>query len=309
MEEKKVNHGQVEQIRQRYMNQPEVCVLVLMSTAASLLLMICGIVAHSPLVNTIAAVSAGTVMCLLYGTLLTPVIAKFAVFSVVWNAFSLSVGGASFYFYTDTPEMYPEGPHFSEYFYNTGMGVAESICSLFGIYLYQVYMRNWRYRTLLVGVYSIYSCLGLLDVMMFARLTVRFGIPDRLFVFGMDIFRETVAQWSWMPQVVILSYLCPKGMEATMYALVAGAHNIGSVISSSIGALMLQQLGVQPRGAHNESAQFENLWIASAIASTAPLVACLLLHRLIPDAAQQEQLVGCDECTTGSLWRRWMKRD
>ncbi len=46
-----------------------------------------------------------------------------------------------------------------------------------------------------------------------------------------------------MPGVVILSQLCPPGMEATMYALLAGCHNLGNSISANLGAYMLQLLG------------------------------------------------------------------
>jgi len=113
-----------------------------------------------------------------------------------------------------------------------------------------------------------------------------------------------------MPQVVMLAYLCPKGMEATMYALLAGCHNLGNSIASNLGAFMLEMLSVVPTGADNESKQFENLWVASLIASVLPLITILLLFKLIPDARQDENLVGDTEydATSGSLLRQWMER-
>lgn len=36
----------------------------------------------------------------------------------------LSAGGAAFYFMTDTPSQYPEGPHFTPIFYNSVIGSA-----------------------------------------------------------------------------------------------------------------------------------------------------------------------------------------
>eukprot|EP00959_Pyramimonas_sp_CCMP1952_P431962 9046278-Pyramimonas_sp.AAC.1 len=62
---------------------------------------------------------------------------------------------------------------------------------------------------------------------MFARVNVWLGIPDKALVLGLSTFEEILEQWQWMPQVVILAKLCPKGMEATMYALLAGCHNLG----------------------------------------------------------------------------------
>ena len=34
-----------------------------------------------------------------------------------------------------------------------------------------------------------------------------------------------------------MSQLCPRGMEATMFALLAGCHNLGATISSNFGAV------------------------------------------------------------------------
>jgi len=54
-----------------------------------------------------------------------------------------------------------------------------------------------------------------------------FGIPDHLFVLGGAVLNSIFHQWMWIPGVVLLSQLCPKGVEATMYALLAGCHNVG----------------------------------------------------------------------------------
>merc|ERR1719343_1913449 len=90
--------------------------------------------------------------------------------------------------------------------------------------------------------------LSMFDVIFFARWNVKWGIPDHIFVLGTGAFESVIGQWMWMPSVVILSQLCPEGMEATMYALLAGCHNLGITIASSCGAWVLQQLGCQPSG-------------------------------------------------------------
>merc|ERR1719326_2616244 len=92
------------------------------------------------------------------------------------------------------------------------------------------------------------SLLSVTDIVMFTRLNVRLGLPDHAFVLGASVLTTVVAQWMWMPGVVILSQLCPKGMEATMYALLAGCHNLGGTVASSCGACMLKWLNVNPSG-------------------------------------------------------------
>ena len=42
-------------------------------------------------------------------------------------------------------------------------------------------------------------------------------------------------QWMWMPGILLLGQLCPKGSEATMYALLAGCHNLGNSGANMLG--------------------------------------------------------------------------
>ncbi|CAK0834074.1 unnamed protein product, partial [Prorocentrum cordatum] len=242
--------------------------------------MVCGLISRDPVINCVVAVAVGMAMLVCFSLVLSPVIAKFNAFSLIQTALSLSTGGASFYFYTDTPEQYPEGPHFSDFFYNSVLGTAGTVFSLIGIFTYQRYMSNWKYRNLLIVTNITLSAFSALDIMMYARLNKKIGVPDHALVFGLSCIETVIAQWQWMPQVVILSYLCPKGMEATMYALLAGCHNMGGLIAGSCGALLLSYLGVKPKGEVGESAQFDNLWVAAALSTVLPLLAILILYWL-----------------------------
>merc|ERR1719197_2362378 len=104
------------------------------------------------------------------------------------------------------------------------------------------------------------TVLSLLDVLMYTRLNLVLGIPDVTFVLGSAVSTIVIRQWQWMPGMVVLSQLCPTGMEATMFALLAGCANIGNTIADYIGAFVLERLSVHPTGALNESEQFQNLW-------------------------------------------------
>jgi len=143
--------------------------------------------------------------------------------------------------------------------------------------------------------------------MIFTRLNVRLGLPDHAFVLGASVLTGIIAQWMWMPGVVIMSQLCPKGMEATMYALLAGCHNLGNTIASNCGALVLELLGCQPSGANNETAQFKNLWVGSALSIILPMLTLVMIPWLIPDARQTDKLMEDNErdATAGSLLKRW----
>jgi len=48
-----------------------------------------------------------------------------------------------------------------------------------------------------------------------------------------------------MPALVLTSKLVPKGLESTVYALLAGFQNFGGVVSSQIGIFATQAVGIK----------------------------------------------------------------
>merc|ERR1719231_1319897 len=100
-------------------------------------------------------------------------------------------------------------------------------------------------------------------------------------------------------------------MEATMFALLAGCHNLGGLISDFFGAFVLQMLHVDPAGLSGEGVQFDNLWKASLISSLLPMLPILLINSLIPDSQQTCSLLTehPESATVGSPVSRWLGRE
>ncbi|CAK0795992.1 unnamed protein product [Prorocentrum cordatum] len=96
-----------------------------------------------------------------------------------------------------------------------------------------------------------------------------------------------------------------EGMESTLYALLAGCYNFGSTVGSNCGALLLESFGVNPSGAEAESDEFQNLWKAALVVSVLPLLTVALIFALVPAASQSESLVGAS-ATEGSLLQQWL---
>jgi len=289
--------------------QYEVCFLCLVMFVGTTTLAFLGIFFQSIALNAIASLVVAIVVLISFSVLLRPMIAMVNAFFLVQTSLGFSVSGASFYFFTDGPLEYPEGPHFSISFYTSVLGMVSLACSLVGIYTYQRHASRCSYRSLLIMANVLYSILSLADVLMFARINVRLGIPDHFFVLGTGAFASVLDQWMWMPGVVMTSQLCPPGMEATMYALLAGCHNLGNTVASNCGAWLLEYLGCQPAGAPGETHQFDKLWLASLIATILPAMAVFLTFVLIPDAKQTDKLLPEGDrqvATTGSLFNRWL---
>eukprot|EP00746_Dinoflagellata_sp_MGD_P076831 gnl/MRDRNA2_/MRDRNA2_30898_c0_seq1.p1 gnl/MRDRNA2_/MRDRNA2_30898_c0~~gnl/MRDRNA2_/MRDRNA2_30898_c0_seq1.p1 ORF type:complete len:561 (+),score=54.34 gnl/MRDRNA2_/MRDRNA2_30898_c0_seq1:95-1777(+) len=299
LEEQKASAADLAKSRERLMQQKEACVLCVIMFFSTILLSVVGTIYEDPYLNATIALTVMFVLLIMFSLVLSPVVAKVNAFFLIQTSCSLSVGGASFYFYTDTPAQYPEGPHFSQFFYVSVLGVVGGVCSLIGVASYQQYMRDWSYQKLLLWTNLALSVFSLSDCVLFSRLNVRLGLPDHAFVLGASVCGAVVAQWMWMPGVVILSQLCPKGMEATMYALLAGCHNMGGSVAANCGAAMLQYMKVTPSGANNESHQFDGLWSASLVSTALPLLTVVLLPWLIPNAKQTDTLIDDNDGATG----------
>jgi folate/biopterin transporter len=300
-----------EAVTNEMMEQKEaffLCILMLVSTV---FLTVIGMAFESNAAHFYGVMFVMVVILSAFSITLRPVIAKINAFFLVQTSLGIGIDGATFYFYTDTAEQYPDGPHFSVQFFTTVLGLVTSLFSLAGLFLYNKHMKDWNYRTLLMVTNLLISILSFLDIIMFTRTNVKLGIPDTLFVLGSSVSGTVISQWQWMPGVVLLSQMCPKGMEATMYALLAGCHNLGNTLSAYLGAYILELLNINPAGLPNEAAQFDNLWVASLIATILPTLTLILIPFLIPDKKQTDRLLDEDDrsATAGSLWNKWNGND
>lgn len=306
MEEKFITADDLKIIRKRYWDQAELFALAGVNLMGSIYLLIIALVAKSPFFSAASSIFVGFMVAITCGMVLSPVLAKFTIFVLVTSATNWTLSGASFYFYTDTETAYPDGPHFSPFFYNSVLGGFGSIVTLFGTIAFQRYMKTWKFRNVFIGTNVILVFFGLVDAAVFARLNRRLGIPDQIAVVGSSMFESVLNQFVWMVRVILYSSLCPAGMEATMFALLASCNNLGGTIADSCGSWLLASLSIDPQGAVGDAGEFNHLWVAAIISNTLPVVMVLLLIQLVPDARPGDVIEGTGEPTEGSLFRQLM---
>jgi hypothetical protein len=218
-------------------------------------------------------------------------IARIMTFVILQNMFSFDLDTAAFFFYTDNAAQYPEGPHFSIFFYVTVMGMLSIVLGIVGTLIYFLVMCKWTYRNIFLSTGAFNVFLSAFNIIFFLRLNVQWGIPDTVFVVGTDALKIITGSLAMMPAQSMMLGLCPDGIESTVYALLAGTANLGGSLSSYQGAYLLDALSVKPSGAAGESAQFDNLWIASMIDTLVRLVPLVFLVFLIPNTPQTEKLL------------------
>jgi len=254
-------------------------------------------------------ICAGILACVALGLVsaaLTPIVAKVNAFFFIQSICSFSISGASFYFFTDGPEAYPDGPHLSKVFYSSAIGFVSTVFSLVGMLVYNKWMQHWRYPFILM-MGSLMSCAcSLVSCIVFTRLNVRLGISDKFFVLASDAIQMVVMEIAWLPNMLLMSQLCPKGCEATMFALLAGMGNLGANLGNYFGAFLLQMLSVQPTGAAGDEKQFENLWVAAVVSAIAPCIPLVLVFQLIPNISQKDPIKGLTSSSAGSPLSRFL---
>ncbi|KAF4651202.1 hypothetical protein FOL47_000596 [Perkinsus chesapeaki] len=292
-------------------SQKEVAILSVVVGLAAVGYSVITLVARS---NTVAFVTALVSVALLTGfafSVMRPVIGKLMLFNAISQVTIISVGGPSIYFFTNDEQQYPAGPHFSDIFYGSVLGTVGQLCSVLAIFAFGKFMKKWKYRTVYLFMTIVLVVMQSGDPIIFSRLNVRIGIPDHVFAVGSTALVAAVSMIQFMPGFLILSHLCPKNMEATMFALLASLSNYSQNVTPPIAGYISQLLGVTPRGLPGveESETFTNLWIVSLILMGLSITSIFFLW-LIPNARMNERILidGDDtSATAGSLVERWFK--
>jgi folate/biopterin transporter len=291
--------------RERLMSQKAIIALAFIMMVCTVVLSISGIYA-SIKQNAVVSAIVAVVVLTSFSLALNPMIAKVNAFSLIQTTLSLSLGGSAFYFMTDSEKQYPKGPHFSKAFYNLILPITGSIFSLIGIWIYNQYSHHITYQKLFMVGNLIGAFVNSLDCLFYARLNLELGISDHVFVLGASTLQSVILNWMWMPGVILTSQLCPRGMEAIMFANLAGCHNLGTTLSKNFGALLLEYMGIKPTGAADEGGMFSDLWKLSLLACLLPLLPVMLIPWFIPNKTSTEAVVDHDMLPNeGSPLQRW----
>jgi hypothetical protein len=252
----------------------------------------------------ITALLGALVMIIGFYYLVPPVVAKIQIFVILQNMFTLSIDSAGFFFCTDTVEQYPEGPHFSVFFYVTVLSCMACVLGLMGTLSYRYLLAGWKYRPVFLFTNLLYVAVSMLNVLFYLRWNRKVGIPDELFVLGGETLQAVSAVWTFLPASVMMLTMCPPGVEAVMYSLLAGSSNLGGMLASYQGAFLLEMLNITPSGAVGETRAFDNLWLAALISNLIPLVPLISVFWLIPDAHQDQPILQESDCSESEQEKR-----
>merc|ERR1719160_104981 len=144
-EEKKTPEEQAA-TRAVYFSQWELTALCLLVTGAVVSILITSLVQESIWVTLAVALTCVLICTIAFNLLIQPMIGKMNTFATIQTLLAFSIHGSLFYFYTDGPKQYPEGPHFSPMFLMTVIGMVGGLVSLLGFTLYNMCFKHWKYH-------------------------------------------------------------------------------------------------------------------------------------------------------------------
>lgn len=127
------------------------------------------------------------------------------------------------------------------------LGRIKLVCglgSVIGIFLYNNYLHDVSFKKIIWCTTILCMFLNMLTILLVNRVNVLFGIPDVYFTIASGALATVLAEINTMPLLVLACNICPKNIEGTLYAFIMSVTNLGSIVSSQMGALATSMLGI-----------------------------------------------------------------
>jgi len=211
---------------------------------------------------------------------LTPAILWSAFFLFLWRS-TPSSGGAFNYFVIDefgfTPEFFGR------------LTVISRLMAICGVLFFRKFLISISLKKLLFWIIIASVVLSLPSFGLIYGWYKALGVSPQFFAIADELVTAPLSEIAFLPLLVLVARICPKGVEATMFAVLASLMNIGLVVSDLGGAFLVNMFDVH-QAMEGVAANYENLdtvvWIA-VLSSFLPMPFLWLL----PETRAQSELV------------------
>jgi folate/biopterin transporter len=194
------------------------------------------------------------------------------VFLFLWQA--TPTAESAFFFFT-TNEL-----HFEPEFLGR-VRLVTSVASLVGIWIFQRFLKTVPFRVIFAWSTVLSAALGMTMLLLVTHANRALGIDDRWFSLGDSLILTVMGQIAYMPVLVLAARLCPKGVEATLFALLMSVTNLAGLVSYQLGAGLMYWLGIT---ANN----FDSLWLLVIITNLSTLLPLPFINWLPAADSQTE---------------------
>ncbi|MBT7494423.1 MAG: folate/biopterin family MFS transporter [Candidatus Peribacter sp.] len=191
-------------------------------------------------------------------------------FIFIWRATPSSGGGLSYF-------MIDELGFDAEFFGR--LSVISHGMSIVGVLLFRKFLLSVSLRKLFFWIIIASVILSMPTIGLVYGWYEYVGMSPRFFALADTFISAPLTEIAFLPLLVLATRLCPKGIEATMFAILASIMNIGLAISDLGGAWLLNFFDVHQAigdAAANYAGLDKVLWIA-ILSSFLPM---FFLHKL-----------------------------
>ncbi len=154
-----------------------------------------------------------------------------------------------------------------------------SLAALVGIWLFQRFLKAVPFRVIFGWSTVLATALGMTTLLLVTHANRTLGIDDQWFSIGDSLILTVIGQIAYMPVLVLSARLCPRGVEATLFAVLMSITNLAGIISYEGGAIITHWLGITDRN-------FDNLWLLVVITNLSTLLPLPFLNWLPADSTE-----------------------
>lgn len=177
-------------------------------------------------------------------------------FLFLWQA-TPSAESAFFFFTTNELHFEPE--------FLGRVRLVTSIAALVGIWIFQRFLKTVPFRVIFAWSTVLSAALGMTTLLLVTHANRVLGIDDHWFSLGDSLILTVMGQIAYMPVLVLAARLCPKGVEATFFALLMSVTNLAGLFSHQLGAGLMYWLGIT-------ATNFDSLWLLVIITNLSTLL-------------------------------------
>ncbi|KAG5488375.1 uncharacterized protein JKF63_07970 [Porcisia hertigi] len=259
-----------------------VFVYSIVMTCAAITMLCCNILSNT-LGLLIACIVVSTICCSVSFWALPLVIAKANIFGYLQSAVYIRASSPLAAFYLNSNNCTGNFPNFSYTFYNTVGTVIGNVAGLAGVMCFNFLFSKQIYQVAFIATTMLQVLAALVDIIIVKRWNLYIGIPDHaMYIWGDAVIGQVVYMLGFMPMVVLLSRLCPRGSESVVYALMAGFSNLGQTTSSSLAAIIMEY--IWPVFPDKDRCNYDNLPLLLFVGSMCTPLLVIPLAFLLPRA-------------------------
>lgn len=211
-----------------------------------------------------------------------------ALFLFLWRATPTS-GSAFSYFLIDELKFDPE-------FFGR-LSLISNITSIVAIVFFRKFLLRISLRTLLIWVVLLSVVLSLPSFGLLYGWYKILGVPPQFFAVADTAVGGVLQEIGFLPLLVLAARVCPEGVEATMFALLASLMNIGLAVSDLGGAWLTSTFGIR-EATEVLPGDYANLHIVVWIAVLSSFLPLVLLPWL-PETRTKEDVGVSDPSPSG----------